>query len=163
MQSNRKSRAQEDVDTAVARTTRMWNTNLFITVALLVLIFIFTSVRTGPMSISFGKEALTVTPPDKNTVTIDYNSISDLALCEDPIYGQCLEDQGGRQDSNCWFGPWDNQDWGTYWLCIRPGCKSCVILKTIDGEIYVINDKSSETTLVLLDNLEAVSGLTRSE
>ena len=151
---SRQRHKQDDIEAAAQRSTSMMRNNLFLTLGLLVILFIATSFRAGPTKVEFEKDALSITAPDKSVTRIAYRDIISVDYVEHPLYGECID---GRQDSNCWYGQWCNVEWGEYWLCIRPGTDSCLRIDTTLGG-YVINGSSSQQTESWKDMLDSMFG-----
>lgn len=107
----------------------------------IVLFYIFSGGSVG-ISLDFGEEALILSAADYDW-TIPYDQIGSLELTELPDTGTLIK---GVEKRTLRCGTLENDAWGQYTLCIDPRIDSCIVVTMKNGDIYVLNCESSEST-----------------
>lgn len=129
-----------------ARSTLTRRINLFIIIALLIAATLFYNVS-GPTSVSVQVDndarTLSITGPEKFSLSIDFDDIAALSLVTDEDKGSVVN---GNTQSNCSYGVWQNDTRGEYTLCVNDNNSSRIALETADGQFIVFNFEDSDAT-----------------
>lgn len=127
---------------------------LFILVAA-VLVYSFSGNSIG-IALDFGDTALTVSAASRDW-TLDYDQIASIALSDLPDVGTPAD---GTDQRKLQCGVWENETWGTYTLCVSPKISRCIVLTMHNGDIFVLNYESADSTASLY---EMFAGLLQSK
>lgn len=102
----------------------------------------------GAIHLDFGDTALTITGPQKDTCTVDYQNILSLDILS-------LEDPGaavsGSENDDYRWGTWENETFGTYSLFAAKSVTQHILITTEDGSYIVFNYDDDATTVSILD------------
>lgn len=115
---------------------------LLLTVIIFIAVFAFH--RGGAViQFQFDGDTLLVSGPNGFSFSAQLSDIESLTLETAFSPGSCVS---GSSEGGYSAGTWENEALGRYQLCIRTKIKSCIVLKTADGEILAFNFESAGST-----------------
>lgn len=131
--------------------------NLILAIALIIVFSIYYMVsgsNTVEMRIEDG--VLILSGLEEQSYEISLDDISAVSCGESADYGT-LQD-GVQTDDYC-YGTWQSDSWGTYQLYITTKVDAYVLVETQEGESYVFNFESNDSTQAFCQALqELLSG-----
>lgn len=146
----------EDIAAAAERAHRKFRRDMLIALVFVAAALLLTG-RTGRgMKLELGPEALAVTPAGGPAVAVRYEDMLGTLLRGEIDFGTCLE--GGQTDA-CWFGTWENGEWGRYTLCVHPKVECFAIIELMDGSRVVVNGATERETAELAEALRKLKDM----
>ena len=117
--------------------------NLILFVVLIVVVAVLTMCQSSTaIRIAYGDELMGISSKDYSA-NVAYEDVASLELLEDPDLGATA---GGKNRPELKTGLWENQSWGTYYLCFNPNATNCVVVHLKDGQVLVFNNNTNENT-----------------
>lgn len=96
--------------------------------------------------ISFHEDQLVISgPAGTDAITADYQSIRSVVLLESYQAGNMIS---GISQRGLFYGRFENEAYGEYFLCAAPSIKNSIEIRT-DSEIILFNYESEEVTASL--------------
>lgn len=142
------------VQEEMAREQKFWRQNQLWSLLLAVVVLFGMFGKSG-VSVAPSAEALMLTMHDSTTAAVPYEDILLAELVDHPDFGTVAD---GKDTRNGKSGIWENQQWGSYTLCVYGSCGTAVKIDTKD-QIYVMNLPSEEETRqlyqLILDRIPA--------
>lgn len=106
------------------------------------------SVKTGVYAAEGG---IRLEMPSGSTCEIIYEDITELKLISLPDdYGVCID---GDRKKGCSYGVWENDDWGSYTLCVKDDVPDAVWIRQ-GNDIIVFNYEGSKPTKSFYEALQ---------
>lgn len=116
------------------------------------LVFVAVLLFTGDISVEFGEDSFTVDSIYWEDMTVDYGQIYSI-------------EHRGRDDSGVRtfgfgslkleMGAFENEEFGAYTRYSYIDCESCVVIRSHEGEVLVINGKNEAETEAIYEELNA--------
>ena len=131
---------------------RMRTVNLFLFLALIIVMTFFYSKTQSTVGFSFGDEGFTVTTPDNTVMDIHYEDIQSMKLQKLVDTGNCIS---GKEDKQFRYGTWNNDAWGEYHLCVSQEASLCIVIKQTE-KIIAISYEDDAVTASLFESLSQV-------
>lgn len=122
-------------------TAKRKNTFFILIILAAVLCYIISGGSVG-ISLDFGENSLSIGASGYDWV-LPYEQITSLDLMPLPDKGVLLQ---GIEKSTLCCGTWKNEVWGEYTLCIDPKVEQCIVVTLRDGDEFILNYESGEST-----------------
>lgn len=85
--------------------------------------------------------------PNQSGITIYFDDITSMSYSSEPDYGEAID---GGVKSNCMYGTWKNDEYGTYLAYTSTRIPGCVWITTKDA-VIAFNYESKDTTEAFYD------------
>lgn len=119
-------------------------------ISILVVVFCFTLLLTGNISMKYGEESMKIKASWWKDYTIRYDEIESVR-CESNL--ELGSRTGGLGSFKLNEGTFHNDSYGKYTLYAYTDCKTYVVLYTVEGTV-VINGMSDEDTQKIYENMK---------
>lgn len=125
-------------------------------VALVAVFLALFGSRSATIAVSSIEKGISLTGPDGGVYEVFYADIEIIQLIELPEnYGTCID---GGIDKGFSYGLWENDEWGTYSLCVRNSVRQAILISQ-KGNVLVFNYEGITSTESFYHALlEAISG-----
>ncbi|MCD8105857.1 MAG: hypothetical protein LUF35_12885 [Lachnospiraceae bacterium] len=128
--------------------------NFYINLLIIIAILLFITFRSGNTTANTYKiteTTFTVIAPDDTQYSLNFADVLHLELVSNADYGTCTQ---GEDSGTQYYGTWENDAWGTYYLSVSTSVSQCIVIQTADTTI-VTNYESNSTTSAFYKELQA--------
>lgn len=127
--------------------------HILFAVVLVALMMLFAINHSNNMvKVKFNEDAVRITSSEYN-ITLDYADIANATLENLSDAGQ--QKENAHDDEMLRSGVWENDTWGTYYICADLDATQCIVARLHDGRVFVFSRKNNAETQKIYDELLA--------
>lgn len=115
---------------------------VFVTVLFALAIALSMLESANRVKVTFDDDAVDV-KAKRYSMNIPYDMVERIELVEMPEKGNVVE---GSDDMSLRTGNWENETWGSYYVCADLAAANCIAVHLDDGRIFVFSSRSNQKT-----------------
>ena len=125
--------------------------HILFAIVLVALMMLFAINHSNNMvKVKFQEDAVRITSSEYS-MTLDYADIASASL--EDLFEAGQQKENAYDDEMLRAGVWENDAWGTYYICADLDASLCIVARLHDGRVFVFSRKNNAETQKLYDEL----------